>query len=364
MTGIGVLQGSSEFVLPPELAAGEPPEARGIPRDAVRLLVARKQGSSLSHHHFADLPSLLQPGDVVAVNTSATVPAALDAETADGQPARLHLSGRLPGGLWTVELRHWGPGARGGDEPASTPWLDAQPGMVVGLPAGGQAVLRAPATAGLPAGSPVRLWVATIDLPDPPLCYLARHGRPIRYSYVKRDWPISYYQTVFAEEPGSAEMPSAARPFTAEVTTRLAAKGIIVAPFVLHCGVSSAESHEPPGAEWFKVPPTTAQLINQARQRGSTVIGVGTTAIRALQSAASPDGVVHPAEGWTELVVGPDTPVTAADGLITGWHEPGASHLSLLQAVAGRDLVDLSYREALSNGYLWHEFGDSHLILP
>ena len=360
----GLLDAPAGFVVPPALEASEPPEARGIPRDGVRLLVARKQDGSLSHHHFTDLPSLLEPGDVVAVNTSATIPAALETETTAGRPARLHLSGRLPGGLWTVELRHWGPGPGLGDEPASIPWLNAEPGMVLSLPEGGRAVLRTPAVADLPPGFPVRVWVATVDLPDSPLCYLARHGKPIRYAHVKRDWPISYYQTVFAEVPGSVEMPSAARPFSAEVTTRLAAKGVIVAPFVLHCGVSSAESHEPPTAEWFKVPGTTADLINQARRRGSKVIAVGTTAVRALQTAAGPSGVVHPAEGWTELVIEPETPVTAVDGLVTGWHEPGASHLSLLQAVAGPELVDASYREALAAGYLWHEFGDSHLILP
>ncbi len=355
---------SPRFVLPPELEAAEPPEARGLRRDAVRLLVARKQHGSLSHHHFTDLPSLLNPGDVVAVNTSATIPAAVDAETSAGEPARLHLSGRLPGGLWVVELRHWRAGARACSDPPSTPWLDAAPGTFLRLPGGGQAVLRTPATAGLPEGFPVRLWVATVQIPDSPLSYLARYGKPIRYAHVTKDWPISYYQTVFAEVPGSAEMPSAARPFSAEVTTRLAAKGIVVAPFVLHCGVSSAESHEPPGAEWFKVPATTADLINQAHRRGSNVVAAGTTAVRALQTAAGDDGIVHPAEGWTELVIHPDTPITAVDGLITGWHEPGASHLSLLQAVGGHDLVEASYREALQSGYLWHEFGDSHLILP
>jgi S-adenosylmethionine:tRNA ribosyltransferase-isomerase len=359
-----LLDGATEFVLPPEVEATEPPEARGLPRDAVRLMAARKRDGSLSHHHFTDLPTLLEPGDVVTVNTSATLPAALDAETSWGETARLHLSGRLPGGLWTVELRHWRPGPSAGLEPASTPWPDAEPGTCLLLPAGGRAVLRAPATEGLHRGFPVRIWVATIDLPEPPLSYLARHGRPIRYSYVTSDWPISYYQTVFAEVPGSVEMPSAARPFTAEITTRLAAKGIVVAPFVLHCGVSSAESHEPPAAEWFKVPPATADLVNQARRRGSKVIGVGTTAVRALQTTAGPDGIVHPGEGWTELVIRPDSPITAVDGLITGWHEPGASHLSLLQAVGGRALIESSYREAVATGYLWHEFGDSHLILP
>ncbi|HUE60565.1 MAG TPA: S-adenosylmethionine:tRNA ribosyltransferase-isomerase, partial [Acidimicrobiales bacterium] len=186
---------SPRFILPPELEAAEPPEARGLRRDAVRLLVARKQDGSLSHHNFTDLPSLLSQGDVVAVNTSATIPAALDAETSGGERARLHLSGRLPGGLWVVELRHRRPGPRGAADPPSTPWLDAEPGLSLGLPDGAIAVLRTPATAGLHAGFPVRLWVATIDLPESPLCYLAKHGKPIRYAHVTKDWPISYYQT-------------------------------------------------------------------------------------------------------------------------------------------------------------------------
>jgi S-adenosylmethionine:tRNA ribosyltransferase-isomerase len=193
---------------------------------------------------------------------------------------------------------------------------------------------------------------------------LARHGHPIRYSYVRRPWPIDSYQTVFAQVPGSAEMPSAARPFSAELTTRLVSRGISVAPFVLHCGVSSLEAHEPPAPEWYRVPPATATLVNTARQSGNRVVAVGTTAVRALETVADPAGTVHPGEGWTELVVDASRPVRVVDGLITGWHEPGASHLALLQAVAGPDLVSVSYTEALKHGYLWHEFGDSHLILP
>ena len=347
------------FELPHELEASAPPEARGVPRDAVRLMVAKRSDLSIEHRHFTDLPSLLQPGDVVVVNTSATIPAALDAVTADGEPAGLHLSTRLPGGLWTVELRHRHPGPV-----ASTAWLDARPGTVVTLPAGGTATLRMPADSSLRSGEAVRLWLAEVDVATPLLPYLARHGRPIRYGYVQQDWPISAYQTVFAELPGSAEMPSAARPFSAEVTTRLAARGVAVVPFVLHCGVSSGESHEPPGAEWFRVPATTADAVNQARRRANRVVAVGTTAVRALESVVDGTGRVHPGEGWTELVVDPCRTITAVDGLITGWHEPGASHLSLLQAVAGPDLVEASYREALATGYLWHEFGDSHLILP
>jgi S-adenosylmethionine:tRNA ribosyltransferase-isomerase len=351
------------FDLPSELEAAAPPEARGLSRDGVRLMVAHRFDGRLEHRYFSDLPSILEPGDVVVVNTSATLPAALPATTRLGEPAALHLSGRLPGGLWVVELRHRfrraGPG--GWD---TEPWLDAEPGTTVDLPAGGTAQLKVAASAELVGTGRIRLWVATVDLPDGLLAYLARHGRPIRYNHVAGDWPVASYQTVFAEVPGSAEMPSAARPFSTQVTTRLVSRGIIITPFVLHCGVSSPEGHEPPAAEWFQVPAVTARHVNAAHQLGHRVVAVGTTAVRALETVADDGGEVHPAEGWTELVIDAGRSIHSVDGLITGWHEPGASHLSLLQAVAGPDLVAASYAEALACGYLWHEFGDSHLILP
>ena len=352
------------FDLPSELEAASPPEARGLSRDAVRLMVAHRFDGRLEHRYFTDLPAILEPGDVVVVNTSATLPAALPATTRSGEPAALHLSGRLPGGLWVVELRHRFRRRAGPDVWDTKPWLDAEPGTVVDLPGGGTAQLRVAASAELVGTGRVRLWIATVDLPEGLLAYLARHGRPIRYSYVTDDWPVSSYQTVFAEVPGSAEMPSAARPFSAQVTTRLVSRGVTVAPFVLHCGVSSPESHEPPAPEWFRVPAVTARHVNAAHQLGHRVIAVGTTAVRALETVADDRGEVHPAEGWTELVIDAGRNIRSVDGLITGWHEPGASHLSLLQAVAGPDLVAASYAEALAGGYLWHEFGDSHLILP
>lgn len=351
MSGQAVIQD-----LPPALEASSPPEARGLRRDGVRMMVARKSDRSLEHHDFTDLPRLLDPGDVLVVNTSATIPASLVGLTRSASAsAAVHLSGRLPGGVWMVELRHR-------DRDGTTrPWLDAEVGETVDLPEGATVQLRTPA---FPSDHGTRIWIAALSLPAPPLAYLARYGRPIRYSYVPQPWPISAYQTVFAEEPGSAEMPSAARPFSTEVTTRLVAKGVVIAPFVLHCGVSSMETHEPPVAEWYRMPAVTAKQVNAARRAHHRVIAVGTTAVRALETVAEPDGTVHAGEGWTEVVVGPDRPVRAVDGLITGWHEPGASHLDLLEAVAGPDLVADSYREAVKNGYLWHEFGDSHLILP
>jgi S-adenosylmethionine:tRNA ribosyltransferase-isomerase len=209
-----------------------------------------------------------------------------------------------------------------------------------------------------------RLWTSRLAIEGDVTSYLLRHGRPIRYSYVPRPWPLDSYQTVFARRPGSAEMASAARPFSNELVASLVSTGIMIAPITLHAGVSSAEPGEPPVAEPFDVPPATARLVNLTREFGGRVIAVGTTVTRALEAAATPDGVVRPARGWTDLVLGPDRPVRVVDGLVTGWHDAGASHLLLLEAVAGPGLVSAAYREAVEHGYLWHEFGDSALLLP
>jgi S-adenosylmethionine:tRNA ribosyltransferase-isomerase len=181
---------------------------------------------------------------------------------------------------------------------------------------------------------------------------------------VPERWPIEYYQTVYATEPGSAEMPSAGRAFTPELITALVARGIGIAPLVLHTGVASLESHEPPYEEYFRVPAETARAINAARTAGGRLIAVGTTVVRALETAAEPDGTVHPGEGWTRLVITPQRGVHAIDGILTGWHEPEASHLSMLEAIAGRRHLEVAYAAALEGRYLWHEFGDLHLILP
>jgi S-adenosylmethionine:tRNA ribosyltransferase-isomerase len=159
-------------------------------------------------------------------------------------------------------------------------------------------------------------------------------------------------------------MPSAGRPFTSRVLEAVKARGVEVAPLVLHCGVSSPDAGEPPAPEPFRVSPSTARLVNATRLWGGRVIAVGTTVVRALESAADEDGIVRPAEGFTELVIDAERGVRAVDGLLTGFHEPEASHLDMLEAIAGRELVETIYREALAHGYLWHEFGDVNLVLP
>jgi len=341
------------FELPRALEAHEPPEARGLARDDVRLLVATRRGGSIEHARFRDLPRFLAPGDLLVVNTSATLPAALPATRTGGAAVELRLSTPAPRcgseRWWIVELR---------TADGAQPFTAARAGERLELPAGGRAELAARFAAGR------RLWVARLTLPEPLDAYLNRCGRPIRYAYVPRAWPLEAYQTAFAHEPGSAELPSAARPFTSELVARLVAAGVLFAPLVLHTGVSSLEAHEPPYPERYRVPAGTARLVNATKAWGGRVVAVGTTAVRALETVADEAGTVAAGEGWTSLVVSPERGLRAVDGLITGWHEPEASHLELLRAAAGDELLERSYAEALAHGYLWHEFGDSHLILP
>lgn len=346
---------SLEFALPPELEAAEPAEARGLARDDVRLLVSRYSDDSLAHARFRDLPRFLSPGDLLVVNTSGTLNAALPAWRADGTPMALHLSTRLPAGLWSVELRTLG-------ERGTRPCLDATRGERLRLPAGATATLHTPYRRGPDA--PARLWVAELEVSAPLEWYLEDHGAPIRYGYVPRAWPSIYYQTVFAEEPGSAEMPSAGRAFTPELVTRLVSRGVQVAPLVLHTGVASLESHEPPYEEFYRVPPATARAVNAARAAGRRIVAVGTTAVRALETVTDEQGQAHPGEGWTNLIITPERGLRAVNGLLTGLHEPRATHLLMLAALCGQHHLRLSYGEALRARYLWHEFGDLHLILP
>ena len=324
---------SLEFTLPTDREAHEPPEARGLGRDGVRLLVT--EGGRIGHHRFTDLPSLLRAGDVLVVNTSATVPAAVPV---DGQSLVVHFSTERPDGTWLVELRRTA-------GKATSPFR-GEAGRYP-LAGGGAVTLLAPFSDG-------RLWTAEMDVDVP--AYLATFGSPIRYSYVPARWPLSYYQTVFGVTPGSAEMPSASRPFTDRIVTRLVARGVQFAPVLLHTGVASAEAHERPYPERFAVPGTSRALVERARAEGRRVIAVGTTAVRAIES----DGDA----GWTDVIVTPSRGVRRVDGLLTGFHEPKASHLDMLAAIVDENALAATYREAIEKGYLWHEFGDVNLLLP
>jgi len=350
-----------DFTLPAELEASQPPEARGLGRDQVKLMVSKVSDDQVLHTHFRLISEYLNAGDVLVINTSGTLNAALNVNRFDGMPVELHLSTHLPGDKWVVELRLPG-------ETGSSPFYEAVAGETLELPGGASARLLTPYR---PArleqeGAPARrrLWIARLDIPQPFQHYLSKYGFPIRYKYVRQGWPISYYQTAYATEMGSAEMPSAGRAFTPELITRLVAQGVLFSPLILHTGVASLEEHEPPYEEYYRVPAASARLVNHAREAGGRVIAVGTTSVRALETVTSPDGCVHADEGWTDLVITPERGLYAVDGLLTGLHEPRSSHLSMLASLAGFDHLRKAYNEALSQGYLWHEFGDLHLILP
>ena len=330
-----------QFVLPPELEAREPAELRGTGRDDVRMIVSDRSTGESIDAHFRDLPAFLRPGDLLVVNASATLPAAMVALRANGDEIALHWSTSLPGGLAVVEPRK----------------VAVTAGEQLTLAGGGQATLLAPYR------DSSRLWIAKLSIDGLIADYLRRWGRPIRYPYVPAAFPISAYQTVFARLDGSAEMPSAGRAFTKRMMACLRSRGVGIARIVLHTGVASLESHEKPYEEWFEVPLRTAERVRATKVRGGRVVAVGTTVVRALESSVDGNGDVIATRGWTDRVITAADGVRVVDGLLTGLHEPQASHLWMLEAIADRSTLEGAYELALEKEYLWHEFGDLHLII-
>ncbi|TLZ57093.1 MAG: S-adenosylmethionine:tRNA ribosyltransferase-isomerase [Methanobacteriota archaeon] len=335
------------FERPERVFAHEPPEVRGHARDDVRLLVTRPEG----HHHarFGDLSRFLGEADLLVVNESAAIPASLPAEGRLGS-ILLNLCTRFRSDLWIAEPR----------------WEAGKPGP---LPIEPDEELRiGSATARLLAPYPgiPRLWFALADRPFESM--IAERGGPIHYGYTNA-WPMDTYQTLFSRVPGSAEMPSAARPITPRIREQLERAGVLIAPVLLHTGVSSLEidsetvEAQAMYPEPFSVSPETADAVNRAHANGGRVIAVGTTVVRALESAWTPEGL-RARGGFTRLFVNPDRGIHAVDGLLTGFHDPVTSHLALLTAFLGIEGVREAYAEAIRAGYLWHEFGDSHLVLP
>ena len=345
------------FTLSSELEAQEPPEARGLARDEVRLMVSHISTDHVVHTRFRQIGDFLKPGDVLVINTSGTLNAALPVTRSDGTQFELHLSTHLPANLWVVEMRVY----QDNREKTTRPFYDIEPGESFELPAGASVTLHTPYA---PNHALRRLWLASLDLPSPLHPYLEQFGFPIRYSYVKKEWPLSYYQTVYATEMGSTEMPSAGRAFTPELLTQLIAKGIQIAPLLLHTGVASTEHKESVYEEYYRVPEPTARLINAAHLAHQRVIAVGTTVVRALETVTDISGVTYSGEGWTDILITPQRGIRAVNGLLTGLHEPLSTHLAMLETLTGREHLEITYREALKEGYLWHEFGDLHLILP
>lgn len=331
------------FNLPHEREARRPPESRGVARDDISLMVSDQRTQTHTVGKFTELAKYLRAGDLLVVNDSATIPAALNARRQNGASVKLHLSTKITERLWIVE-------------PRQTKLVAVGEKLTI---ADGLVKLLSPVDHAHP-----RLWYALLDLPEVAMTYLAAHAHPIAYDYVDGHYSIDAYQTIFAREPGSVEMPSAARPFSLRIVDSLYRHNVNLASITLHCGVASPETHEHPLDERFTVPDWTARIVNATRTAGGRVIAVGTTVVRALETVANENRGVHPARGWTSHIVDRDHPPRIVDGLLTGFHEPRASHLLMLEAFSDRRFLADAYEKALNQRLLWHEFGDVHLILP
>ncbi|MGE5590915.1 MAG: S-adenosylmethionine:tRNA ribosyltransferase-isomerase [Bacillota bacterium] len=361
------------FDLPEHLEAGLPPEARGVRRDHVRLMVTERASGRTLHTRFDRIGTFLRPGDLLVANDSRTLPAALPAfldrrRASDAQPVEVRLAHRHQRS-WTVLLKGEP------DEDGRPTDVAVEPGdRLLFLPPPGPASLAVPrepleALVLAPHPAEPRLWQVRFNRQGAELLQaIHEFGRPVRYSYARGAWDLDYYQTVYAAVPGSAEMPSAGRAFTWELLLRLRAEGVGLAFITLHTGLSALQVPEIDrlhlvGEEEYAVPPATAEAVNRTRRAGGRVVAVGTTVVRALETVADRGGLVAAGSGWTRLRITPAHRLRAVDGLLSGLHEPEASHLDMLAAFLSPLPLRQAYGEALERGYLWHEFGDEHLIV-
>jgi S-adenosylmethionine:tRNA ribosyltransferase-isomerase len=331
--------------VPPELRAAVPAEMRGLRRDHVRLMVLDRERETFTHTRFDHIGDFLQEGDVLVVNTSRTLPAGVPARRVDGSIVQVRPCVRREGS-WDVLA------------------VEPQPPFAnVPLREGERLIIGDDLVAVVAGRRPdiPLLWRLTVSADG--LAEIVATGDPIRYSYVPRPIPLDFYQTVYAGRPGSAEMPSAGRPFSRELLLSLRRQGVDVAEVLLHTGLSSYQDDDFDREhrlfeEWFEVDSAAVEKV----LRAGRVIAVGTTVVRALETAAA-GGSLRPIRGWTDLKVTPGTRLQVVDGMVTGMHEPGASHVDLLEALVDPGLLTDAYDEAIALGYLWHEFGDSMLIL-
>lgn len=345
-----------DFVLPKTLECTTPTEERRLPRDATRLMISDRSNNKIVHSNFNHIASFLEAGDVLIVNTSATLNAALKTTLPNGREGRVHLSTPLENNDWLVEIRQV-------VDKDTKRYYDLKSNQTFELEGGGKLELIAPFYNKTDESDHIQLWKVAFILPISTDAYLAQYGYPIKYFNIDKTYPLSYYQTVFAQHPGSSEMPSAGRAFTPELVTQLVLKGVQIAPILLHTGISSLEVDEAPYPEYFEVSDFSANLINKTKKENKRIIAVGTTAIRAIESAVNSSGQVESKKGMTNLYITPERGLTIVNGMLTGFHEPKASHLLMMEALADKEHLSLGYTAAVEQSYYWHEFGDLHLLL-
>ncbi len=345
------------YHLPKNLECSIPTEIRGINRDEVRLMISNISTDNVQHDTFKNIVDYLNEDDVLVVNTSGTIKAAIPAKNKNNTFLQIHLSTQLKNKKWVAELREI-------SENNTQRYFGGQPNEIIELIHGGSIRLIQPYYSNSNQEDHLQLWTIELIIEEEVSHYLEKFAQNIQYFNIKKNYPNSFYQTIFAKEFGSAEMPSAGRAFTQNVLDQLEKKGVEIIPILLHTGVASLEMNEKPYEEYFEISKKSATAINNARKKGKNIIAVGTTVIRAIETLTSSQKITSSGKGWTNIFITPERGVNGIDGLITGFHEPKASHLFMLEAITKRKHLEITYHEAVHHKYLWHEFGDLHLILP
>ena len=335
-----------DYTLPPDRIAQQPME----PRDAARLMMVDRARDAITHHRFRDLPRLLAPGDVLVANDTRVVHARLRGRKSDtGGAVEALLLRPLADNLWLALVRG---NVRSGTRLCfGTPEAELQ-AVVDHVHDDGSRALRF-------QRDPAPLLGQVGELPLPP--YIRQPpADPERY------------QTVYARVSGSAAAPTAGLHFTPELVDRTLRAGVGIAFVTLHVG---ADTFRPlaPGpidrhvihSEWAEVPPATAEAVLGVRRSGGRVVAVGTTTVRALETAAARAAGNGPApfSGWTDLYIRPGHPFRAVDALITNFHLPRTTLLVLVAALAGRELLERAYNEAIAHGYRFYSFGDAMMVV-
>ncbi|PRY58639.1 tRNA preQ1(34) S-adenosylmethionine ribosyltransferase-isomerase QueA [Glycomyces artemisiae] len=340
------------FQLPAHLLARQPIERRGGERHDSKMVVYHKRSETVEFTSFREIPRFLEPGDVVVINDSRTLNASVFANVEDRGRVEVQLRYNPKDNIWGVSSK-----SRRAPRIGSKLTFD---GTDI------TATMLGPDDRGL------SLWMLEFDCEfDALVAYLDEHGRPIPSLYVEGSFTNEEYNSVYAERPGSAEMPAAGRHFTEEVLTRLRERGVGIAYITLHTGLSSVEISEEHledhrmHAEWCQIPPETADMVNTAKDEGHRVLVVGTTVMRTLESAAKEDGLpLRAGDRWTDLYIYPGFDFQVADAFVTNFHGPRSSRIALASAFTGADLLLHGYDAAIERGLQFYEFGDTTLTLP
>lgn len=336
-----------DFYLPPSLNASHPPERRGLRRDQVKMMVLDRETGVMVHDRFLQIDRYLNSGDILVLNNSRTIPAILKGTwhrdgKVIGTNVELRLARKNNDSVWEVLII--AKNVNGGDIFKLSETLEAK---VVGE------VFKSPLKI-------IKFNLQGKDLYDG----IYSLGEPIRYEYIQQPWSLDYYQTVFASQPGSVEMPSAGRAFSWELLLKLQEKGVKLVFLQLHTGLSylldDEYAHSPADHfEEYSIRQEDMEAIIKAKDSGGKVIAAGTTVVRALETAATNSTI----KGWTNLYITSDYELLLVDGIITGFHEPKASHLDMLAAFIDEKKLIEAYNIAIEQRYLWHEFGDINLII-